>query len=154
MTDAYRKSAAASAARDYGGDNSEQAWPTPDWSILGGAIADAPSLPLDCFGKAAGYISRAADGANAPVDYVAAMMLGAVSGLTCKSVSVRINKSWYEQLILWLVLIGPPSSGKTPAAKAIRKRLFAIQKKMMSDHEAMVDRMIGDLKENEHGRSS
>lgn len=123
-------------------------WPVPDWGILGGAMADAPFLPLKCFGKAATYISRAADGANAPLDYVAAMMLGAVSGLVCKAVSVRINLSWYEQLILWLVLIGPPSSGKTPAAKAIRKRLYAIQKKMMADHEAMVDRVIADLKAN------
>lgn len=148
MTEAYRKSAAESAARNYGGDSGEEAWSLPDWSILGGAMAEAPNLPLECFGKAASYISRAADGANAPLDYVAAMLLGAVSGLTCKSVSVRINRSWYEPLILWLVLIGPPSSGKTPAAKAIRKRLFAIQKKMVADHEAMVDRMIADLKAN------
>lgn len=129
-------------------------WPVPDWSILGGAMADAPCLQLECFGKAADYIRRAAEGTNAPPDYVAGMMLAAVSGLVCKSASVRINRSWYEPLILWLVLIGPPSSGKTPAAKAIRKRLFAIQKTMVTDHEAMVDEMIAGLKENEHVRSS
>ena len=151
MTDAYRKSAAASAARAYGATSnasSEEAWPVPDWSVLGGAMADAPYLPLECFGKAAGYIKRAAEGTNAPPDYVAGMIIAAVSGLVCKSVSVRINRSWYEDLILWLALIGPPSSGKTPAAKAIRKRLFAIQKRMVSDHETMVDQMIADLKAN------
>lgn len=151
MIDAYRKSAAANAARDYSGQsdaNGDEAWPVPDWSVLGGAMADAPCLPLECFGKAAGYIKRAAEGTNAPPDYVAGMLIAAVSGLVCKSVSVRINRSWYENLILWLALIGPPSSGKTPSAKAIRKRLFAIQKKMVTDHEAMVDRMIGDLKAN------
>ncbi|MBY9067629.1 DUF3987 domain-containing protein [Hyphomonas sp. WL0036] len=151
MIDAYRKSAAASAARDYSGQsdaNGDEAWPVPDWSVLGGAMADAPCLPLECFGKAAEYIRRAAEGTNAPPDYVAGMLIAAVSGLVCKSVSVRINRSWYEDLILWLALIGPPSSGKTPAAKAIRKRLFAIQKKMVTDHEAMADQMIADLKAN------
>ena len=151
MNDPYRKSAAASVARDHGAPSNaigEEAWLAPDWSVLGGAMADAPCLPLECFGKAAGYIRRAAEGTNAPQDYVAGMVIAAVSGLVCKSTSVRINRGWYEPLILWLALIGPPSSGKTPAAKAIRKQLYAIQKKMVTDHEAMVDRMITDLKEN------
>jgi len=127
-----------------GGDTGT--WPEPDLGLFGEAMPRSPRLPLHCFGAAGGYIQRAAAGANAPVDYVAATLLGAVSGLIGKSVEVRITQSWYEPLILWLAIIGPPSSGKTPAAKPIRKRLFAIQKQMIADHEAKVDGLIADLK--------
>ena len=105
MTDAI---ASLNAARAKGLGQVEP-WPVPDWSVLGGAMADTPCLPLECFGKAAGYIKRAAIGTNAPPDYVAGMLIAAVSGLICKSVSVRINRSWYENLILWLILMVRPA---------------------------------------------
>jgi hypothetical protein len=156
MRDAYRRSALADMAREDGqarGPNGfaheyadTRTWPEPDLGLFGDAMPSAPKLPLQCFGASGNYIQRASAGANAPADYVAATLLGAVSGLIGKSVEVRINKSWYEPLILWLAIIGPPSSGKTPAAKPIRKRLFAIQKQMIADHETKVDGMIAALK--------
>jgi hypothetical protein len=160
MREIYRKHAQVRFARDQGGhmqgandfagttSTAIETWLAPDPGILGDEMPSAPRLPLSCFGAAVDYIQRAAVGANAPPDYVAAMLLAAVSGLVGKALAVRINESWYEPLILWLAIIGPPSSGKTPAAKFVRKRLYKIQKQMMDDYEASIDVMIEEVKEN------
>src|SRR4051812_8648862 len=47
-------------------------WPEPDLSVLKEGRRDAPPLPLQMFAPAwAEWLTRAAEGANAPVDYAA-----------------------------------------------------------------------------------
>lgn len=113
-------------------------WPEPDWSVLHGALPPPPSLPVETFGNAADYLTRAAAGANVSPDYPAAMLIAAVGALVGKSFQVRVTTDWFEPLATWSVMVGPPSSGKTPACKPIRRKLFALQNGLADRHCASV----------------
>lgn len=123
-------------------------WPTPDMSVLGDTIPCAPRFPIECMGNSSDYIQRAAAGANVNPDYVAAMLIAAAGGLVGKCLSVRVSSDWFEPLIFWSVMVGPPSSGKTPACKAIRRTLQSLQAALASRHRDRVEQEIIDAKKD------
>lgn len=129
----------AARARGLG---QQEAWPDPDWSILQDAMPAAPPLPAAAFGNAADYLKRAARGANVAPDYPAAMLLAAVGALAGKLYSVRVASDWFEPLALWSVMVGPPSSGKTPAGKPIRKHLAKLQFEVTDRHRIECEREL------------
>jgi hypothetical protein len=124
-------------------------WETPDWSLLSDAQPAAPSLPIKSFGLAADYICSAAKGVNVPPDYPTAMLLAAVGALVGKSYQVQITTSWCEPLTLWSVIVGPPSSGKTPALRPIRSALMRLQTAVAKQHQADIEIQIEQAKANE-----
>lgn len=126
-----------------------QGWPTADENIVGETMISAPELPTECFGNAKNYLERAANGANVKPDYVAAMLLSAVCGLKGKSYSVRISSDWFEPLILWTALVGPPSSGKTPACQPIRRHLRKLETDLIEQHRSATEQKLIELKTTE-----
>lgn len=104
-------------------------WKSPDRTLLGDALPNAPVLPLECFGNARSYIELAARGANAPVDYVAAMLLAVVSGLTGRTFEVRINDSWREPLIVWNAIVPPQVQEKPLPAVQFEKPFSGSRKR-------------------------
>ena len=86
----------------------EEAWPELDDDCL-------PVFPVELL--PAGFdefVAKAAASVHAPVDYAAAALLGTVSSALTGRVFVRIKSGFVKPLQLYLGLIGPSGSGKSP----------------------------------------
>jgi hypothetical protein len=77
------------------------------------------------------------------------MLLSATGALVGKLFSVRVSGDWIEPLSFWCALVGPPSSGKTPSAKPIRRKLSEIQIKIAKEHRLEVEEKLERAKEDE-----
>lgn len=136
MREEFQKSALVSLQSE------QNEWPEPDMSLLETAPQRPPRFPFELFGNAAAYLKDAAQGAEAPIDFSAAMLLAGVSALTGKSYQVRVNADWTEPLIIWAAMVGPPGCGKTPACKPIRSILFQIEEVMKAEFSAKLKTAI------------
>ena len=97
------------------------AWPVPDMTILGGGRTTPPVIPTEMFGNLWPLINDLAAGAGAPVDYVALGMLSVAASLIGGKRRVQpfaTAAQWAEPCILWVGLVGDPSSNKSPAIDA------------------------------------
>src|SRR4051812_293099 len=56
-------------------------WPLPDMSVLAAGRSTPPEMPREMFGEVWPLIEDLAEGAGAPVDYVAVSLLGVASSL-------------------------------------------------------------------------
>lgn len=96
----------------------EAVWPEIDRSLLGDGSGAPPAFPLALLPpRWRCWIERSAQSFT-PVDYVAQALLGTVSTACGAGVVVRVTPHWSEPLLLWLALVGGPSSGKSPALAA------------------------------------
>ncbi len=94
----------------------EEDWPTPDLSLLAGPQVAAPGFPLAELGPYwRRWVAVAAAGANAPVDYVAGGLLTVAATLIGNARVAAASASWTEPPLLWTILVGSPSAGKSPA---------------------------------------
>lgn len=90
-------------------------WESPDLSLLTGGSIPAPAFPRELLGAFwAEWCEEVSASANAPFDYAGASLL-TLAGALIGNARVAVAKSWAEPPILWSVLIGNPSSGKSPA---------------------------------------
>ena len=93
-------------------------WPEPDMRLVEDDRAPAPALDEDAL--PAGWdewIAAEAAARGCPSDYVAAGLIAAASAWIGHARHVAATVTWSEPPHLWLALIGPPSSGKTPAPR-------------------------------------
>lgn len=89
-------------------------WSYPDLTIFSDA-ALGPVFPINILGPFwSEWCQEVAAGANAPVDYVAASLITVAGALIGNARVIKVG-NWSEPPILWTVLIGNPSSGKSPA---------------------------------------
>lgn len=95
-------------------------WPAPDMSLVSGDRAPAPAFPgADVFGPDwADWIAAAADSKSAPQDYVAAGLLAVAGALLGNARWVGPWSGWAEPPVLWTMLVGLPSTGKSPGLDA------------------------------------
>lgn len=98
-------------------------------------LVEPPNFPVHSMGRAGDYLQSAADGSRVPVDYVASVLLAAVGAIGGKRFVVRVNNDWYEPVITWSAMIGPPSSGKTPAIRPVLSHLQEIQNERIRAYE-------------------
>ena len=90
-------------------------WPDPDWSLINLPELEAPAFPLDVLGPFwAKWAGAAADGANGPVDFVAAGLLAIASALIGNARVAEASPTWREPPNIWVMNVGLPSSGKSP----------------------------------------
>lgn len=124
---------AYAAARPVGGEG----WPDPDMTLLRSEHGAAPELPLEkVFGSVwARWIAEAADAKGAPPDYIAAAVLAVAGSLIGNARWVSPWNGWAEPPILWVVLIGAPSAGKSPALDAALAPLRALERRLQRDAE-------------------
>jgi len=103
--------------------------PPSDWGELDTALLDdtraaVPPFPLEVLPSFwRDWILDTARATAAPTDYVGQSLLAAVVGLCGAGAVVRIGPRWNEPLVLWQALVGPPSSGKSPALAPMRELL-------------------------------
>jgi hypothetical protein len=115
-------------------DDPIQLWPQPDLSVLH-SRRDPPPLLIEVFGPAWGaWITRAAEAASAPRDYVAAPLLAAASALIGNARWAQATPGWSEPPHMWVGVVGDSGVGKSPgAACLLRDVLPAIERKMLAD---------------------
>jgi len=90
-------------------------WARPDLSILSSSSSAAPPFPRQMLGDYwADWVAHVAASKCAPDDYVAASLLTLAGALMGNAREVRIS-GWKEPPIIWTVLVGNPSSRKSPA---------------------------------------
>lgn len=107
------------------------AWQNPDRSFLGTGRRPPPQFPVALLKPFwADWIRSAAETASAPADYVGTGLLGNVSALLANVRRPRTGGGWDEPPILWMALVGSPSSGKSPALDAGFQLLGHIEEKM------------------------
>jgi hypothetical protein len=113
---------------------STDAWPETDPSLLEEGRPALPDFPLQCLPPWwRAWVSEAAHGAGAPVDYVVQALLASVAGVCGAGVVAQITDSWSEPMILWQALVGGPSNGKTPALEALRRALAGAERIVARD---------------------
>jgi putative DNA primase/helicase len=92
------------------------------------------------FGSAWSLLCDLADGAGAPVDYVALGYLTVAASLVGGKRRVSPWEGWEEPCILWAAAVGDPSANKSPALDATTRPLSRIELDYADDHrEAMRD---------------
>lgn len=112
------------AGRDapYGQAGTQPFDQPPELGILNRTRLPAPPLPLDVFGPWwATWIGHAADGANAPPDYVVMSLLACASALIGNARWPRAWRGWVEPPVLWCASVGDPSSSKSAGAAPITR---------------------------------
>jgi len=109
-------------------------WPDLDASLLEDARSVVPPFPLKLLPPHwAEWVADTAQSAGTSADYVAQGLLAAVAAVCGAGVRVRVTPAWTESLVLWLALVGSPSSGKSPALASVRAQLGLIEDQQRED---------------------
>ena len=102
-------------------------WSNPDISLLNGGNQSRPSFPAQMLGEFwAGWAPSVAAGKNAPVDYVGASLITLAAALIGNARTVDAG-GWTEPSVLWTVLVGNPSAGKSPAMDPFIEMIAAFE---------------------------
>ena len=118
-----------------------------DASVLAAGRREPPAfptsfLPFRLHALAVDY----ADGAAAPLDYVAMAMIGAAATAIggTRKVQAYAGHKWTEPSVLWIGAVGDPSSGKSPAIDAIIEPLRDLEQELALDFEETLRRYETD----------
>lgn len=100
-------------------------WPDP---IPLGAEATLPPFPVQVFPDwITDFAAEVAEDLQVPIDLPASLALGALSTLAAGRVKVNVHGRWTEHANLYLVIAMPPSTGKSPAYKAMCGPVAALE---------------------------
>ena len=101
----------------------KDAWPHPDMSVIWPERPKAPEMTegefTTVFGPWAEWLRPAASVKNVHTDYVALTLLSAASAVIGNTRWAVPWDGWKEPCIIWGMLVGEPSAGKSPALDAI-----------------------------------
>jgi hypothetical protein len=112
----------------------ELEWRDLDTSVVEDSTPPAPELENDALPAGWAEWSREEAAARGcPVDYVTASLLAGASAWIGNARRAEVSTSWQEQPHLWLALVGPPSSGKTPAQTAAMNACAALERDALPD---------------------
>lgn len=115
-------------------------WPAPDMSLLRPERPPAPRMPPDnfnfVFGPWSEWLSSAATVKGAPVDYVALALLATASACIGNARWASPWEGWKEPPILWAMLIGEPSAGKSPALDAVLDPVKQIERALSEKYRS------------------
>jgi hypothetical protein len=108
--------------------------PLPDLSVLRQGRRKPPTFPVEVFGPAwHSWLESAAEGAGAPVDYVAGPLLAATAALIGNARRAIPWAGWKEPPALWIAKVGDPSSNKSPGDDPVLDLLRVIENDMAAD---------------------
>jgi Protein of unknown function (DUF3987) len=104
----------------FGAAGHQGEWPEPDMSILGVEIPKPPSFTDDLLPPAAArWVRETVDRIASPPDYLAGSLLAYASAALGNARRASPTPDYKEPPHLWFGLVGPPSSGKTPAQQPV-----------------------------------
>lgn len=142
---------AASAKQAFEGAP-EHRLPAPDLAVLRQGRRQPPPFPLKAggehlFGPLWGeWLSAAAEGAGAPVDYTAGALLASISALVGNARRICPWPSWDEPAALWVANVGLPSSNKSPGIDPVLRLLTVIEQEMATGFDAKLREWETDRK--------
>ena len=114
-------------------------WPAPDMAILSAGRSSPPPMPAGLFRDLWPLMVDLADGAGAPVDYVAMSLIGVAASLVGGKRRVKpfAPSNWEEPCILWIAVVGDPSSNKSPALDVVTGPLRDIEADYAERHRSV-----------------
>jgi hypothetical protein len=116
--------------------DAREPYPAPNPDLLRLQFT-APPFPKDIIPTSWWpWVSAAAEGAGAPVDYVALALFAGVAGLIGNARRASPWPQWVEAIALDVALVGDPSSNKSPAADPIRNLLVMLEGEQNQDWAA------------------
>jgi len=108
-------------------------WSEPDSGLIKDSKIPPPEFPLDIYPEnIRKVITDVAASKAAPVDFIASPLLGIVAGAIGNARLSVPYTGWEEHSIIWIIMVGDPSSGKSPSLKAIKEPI-AIYEKHLSE---------------------
>lgn len=112
-------------------------WPEPDMSVLNDSRRAAVPMPTALFGPAVPFLGAIGAGTATPLDYPATGYLATCASLIGGKRRVRpyATSNWAEPCILWMGIVGEPSSRKSPALEAIIDPLRALERDGAEQHK-------------------
>lgn len=115
-------------------------WREPEMRFLGNRGVPAPALPLEqlVVAKLADTLRMVASAKGAPVDYVFAAMLTSAASILSSHVAVAPKAGWDEAVVLWSMLVGDPSAGKSPALDAVSKVMKSIERDLQAKQSKVI----------------
>lgn len=94
-----------------------------------GAGCEMPVFPLDALPpKVRAYVRASADSLSVPAEMVAVPLLGLAGALVGNRLHLVLKPSWRAYPTLYLAVVAPPGSAKSPALDLARWPLDALQK--------------------------
>lgn len=100
-----------------------------------GAGCDVPVFPLDVLPpKVRAYVQAAADSLDVPAEMVAVPLLGLAGALMGNRLHLTLKNSWREYPTLYLAVVAPPGSAKSPALNLAKWPLDALQEAAHERH--------------------
>lgn len=116
-------------------------WPEPDMSVARPPRPPAPVMSDDefalVFGPWATWIETAAKVKGVPVDYVAAALMASAGAAIGNARWAAPWEGWKEPPLLWVMLVGDPSAGKSPALDAVLDPIKVIERALSDDYKAL-----------------
>jgi hypothetical protein len=123
-------------------DRSAAEWPGIDLSILDERRGNVPPFPLERVPQPwRNWIADAASSTGAPADYVALAVLAALAGLCGAGTRVQITAGWSEPMVLWLMAVGEPSTGKSAALAPMHRLLGDVEAGMRARDDERRERL-------------
>ena len=110
-------------------------WANPDTSLLQSTVEDRAVFPSVMLGGTlSGWVETVARSKNVPVDYVGASLITLAAALIGNA-RVTDASGWTEPPVLWTVLIGNPSAGKSPAMDPFVEIITGFEAEAAEDRE-------------------
>ena len=109
-------------------------WAEPDMNILTEGRAPPPKLPLELFGRWVDWIKTAGEVKGCPMDFIAVALLAAAATLIGNARRAMPWSGWIEPCILWIALVGRPSTSKSPALDAVLEPLRKIETELAASY--------------------
>ncbi len=116
-------------------DHLASGWPEPDSRLLNGGMRPAPSFPLNTLGPLARYIGDLAASKGGPPDYLALSLLTTTAGVVGDARAVQIKSGWTEPCVLWGLLVGNPSAGKSQPLTTVIRAVQTLERDVAPDFE-------------------
>ena len=107
----------------------------PDMSVVERTVIQPPVFPLEMLGPWQDWVLQAAEAKSAATDYVAASLLTAAAASIGATRQCEPQDGWREPSILWWMIVGPPSTNKSPSMDAVRDGLAPIEQEMFAAFE-------------------
>jgi hypothetical protein len=113
-------------------------WPEPAPWTLRADLPPAPALQTRevLHPALADWVEAAADAKGAPADYVLAGLLAVAGGMIGNARWVSPWNGWQEPPLIWAMVIGLPSAGKSPGLDAVLTPLRAVERPLRKAAEA------------------
>ena len=97
-------------------------WGDCDLTLLGSNRRPAPAFPADLLGPFwSAWVQEAADASSSPPDYPGCALLAAAGAALANVRRPMAGAGWDEPPVLWMCLVGSPSSGKSPAMDRVTR---------------------------------